>query len=231
MDYTDINRCIQILHENPKLFFQKENLADKLQCFDTIQKVGTPSTIYSLIEFLRSGNVLIQTKAAETILLLFGKLKSLNEYADTLKHLPIKTGDLDFYRVDFDERTYQLLLGIASLNSIGYVREKAVKELARLKNTNGLKFILLRLGDWVTAVRKVATEATFSFLEETYIDALLKQLPTIDWLLNVERVDLREIHNRIIQFILSQEFYEEFYNKIKRLDDKTRSSVLQSFFK
>jgi len=230
MDYTDINRCIQILHEKPRLFFQKEDLTDKLQCFDTIQKVGTPSTIYSLIEFLRSGNVLVQTKAAETVLSLFGKLKSLNEYAaDTLKQLPIKTGDLDFYRVDFDEKTYQQLLGIASLNSSGYVREKAVKELARLKRTDGLKFILLRLGDWVTAVRKAATEATFSFLEETYIDDLLKQLPTIDWLLNVERVNLREIHNRIIQFILSQEFSEDFYNKIKRLDDKTRLRFYKAF--
>jgi hypothetical protein len=88
MDYSDINSCIQILHEKPNWFFQKDNIADKLQCFDTIQKVGTPSTIYSLIQFLRSGNLLIQTKAAETILFLFGKLKSLNDYADTLKHLP-----------------------------------------------------------------------------------------------------------------------------------------------
>ena len=229
MDYTDLNRRLEILNEIPKWFFQKVNITDKLQCFDTIQKVGTPSSIYSLIEFLRSSNVLIQTKAAETILSLFGKLKSLNEYADTLKHLPIKTSDLDFYRVDFDEKTYLQLLDIASLNSSGYVREKAVKELSRLKKADGLKFILLRLGDWVAAVRKAATEATFSFLEETYIDELLKQLPTIDWLLNVERVDLREIHNRIIQFILSQEFSNEFYNKIKRLDDKTRLRFYKSF--
>ncbi|RZK09196.1 MAG: hypothetical protein EOO46_13700 [Flavobacterium sp.] len=229
MDYTDINRCIQILHEKPKLFFQKENIADKLQCFDTIQKVGTPSTIYSLIEFLRSGNVLMQTKAAETILFLFGKLKSLNDYTDTLKHLPIKTSDLDFYRVDLDEKTYVQLLGIATLNSSGYVREKAVKELARLKNADGLKFILLRLGDWVGVVRKAATEAIFSFLENTYIDDLLKQLPTIDWLLKVERVDLSEVHNRIIHFILNQEFSEEFFGKIKRLDGKTRLQFYKAF--
>lgn len=222
MDYTDLNHCIQILSERPKWFFQKDNIGDKLQCFDTIQKVGTPSTIYSLIQFLKSDNFLLQTKAAETILFLFGKLKSLNEYADTLKHLPIEKSDLDFYRVDFDEKTYLQLLGIASLNSSGYVREKAVKELARLKNADGLKFILLRLGDWVAAVRKAATNGTLSFLENCHIDDLLIQLPTIDWLLKVERVDLSEVHDRIIQFILNQNFSEELYNKIKRLDDKTR---------
>jgi HEAT repeat protein len=222
MDYTDIHSCIQILHEKPKWFFQKENIADKLQCFDTIQKVGTPSTIYSLIQFLRSDNLPIQTKAAETILFLFRKLKSLNEYADALKYLSIQKSDLDFYRVDFDEKTYLQLLGIASLNSSGYVREKAVKELARLKNADGLKFILLRLGDWVAPVRKAATDGTLAFLENSYINDLLKQLPTIDWLLKVERVDLSEIHDRIIQFVLGQNFSEEFFDKIKRLDDKSR---------
>lgn len=229
MDCTDINHCIQILSERPKWFFQKDNIADKVQCFETIQKVGTPSTIYSLIHFLRSDNLIIQTKAAETILVLFGKLKSLNEYADTLKHLSIEKSDLDFYRVDFDEKTYLQLLGIASLNSSGYVRENAVKELARIKNGDGLKFILLRLGDWVAAVRKAATEGTLSFLEITYIDDLLKQLPTIDWLLKVERVDLSELHDRVVQFILSQDFSEEFYNKIKRLDDKTRLRFYKAF--
>src|SRR5581483_6342449 len=164
MNYADLNHCIKILKEKPKWFFQKESIADKLQCFETIQKFGSPNTIYFLIEFLRSDSVLIQNKAAETILFLFGKLTSLNDYSGTLKHLHIEKNDLDFYRVDFDENTYVQLLGIASLNSSGYVREKAVKELSRLKKAAGLKFILLRLGDWVAEVRKVATEGILSFL-------------------------------------------------------------------
>ncbi len=229
MDYTNLDNCIQILHEKPKWFFQKENIADKLQCFDTIKTVGTATTIYSLVQFLRSDNILIQAKAAETILFLFGKLKSLNDYSDTLKHLSIVESDLNFYRVDFDEKTYLHLLGIASLNGNGYVREKAVKELARLKNATGLKFIILRLGDWVGAVRKVAKEAVLSFLENTYIDHLLQQLSTIDWLLKVERVDLSEVHDRIIKFIVSQNFSEDFYNKIKGLDDKTRFQFYKTF--
>jgi HEAT repeat protein len=222
MNSTDIHQCIQILHEKPKWFFRKENISDKLQCFDTIQNFGTPSAIYFLTRFLRNDNALIQTKAVETILFLFGKLKSLNDFSNALKHLHIGESDLDFYRIDFDEITYVQLLGIASLNGNGYVREKAVRELSRLKNTDGLRFILLRLGDWVVEVRKAATAGVLSFLESRYIDNWLKQLTAIDWLLKVERVDLREIHNQIIQFILSQDFSEEFYNKIKRLDEKSR---------
>ena len=229
MDYTDINDCIQLLNERKKWSFRKDDISEKLQCFDTIQKIGAPTTIYSLIGFLRNDNPLIRTKAAETILFLFGKLKSLNEYADALKHLPIVKNDLDYYRVDFEEKTYLQLLGIASLNSSGYVREKAVKELARLKNPDGLKFILLRLGDWVVEVREAAIEGISSFLENNYIEDLLKQLPTIDWLLKVERVDLSPVYNRIIQFILSQEFSEEFFIKIKNYDDKTRRRFYKAF--
>lgn len=225
----DIDKCIQILHEKPKWFFQKENIADKLQCFDKIQKAGTPNTIYSLINFLRNDNALLQAKAAETILYLFGKLKSLNDYSESLKYLDIEKSDLDFYKVDFDESTYVQLLGIASLNGSGYVREKAVEELARLKNTEGLKFILLRLGDWVSVVRSKAIAAILSFLEITYIDDLLKQLPTVEWLLKVKRIDLGDIHNQIIQFILAQEFSEEFYLKIKQLDDRTRFHFYKYF--
>jgi HEAT repeat protein len=229
MDYTDITHCLKILNEKPKWFFQKENIADKLQCFDTIQQLGTPNTIYSLIGFLRSENALIQARAAETILHLFTKLKSLNDYADALKHLPIEKSDLDFYRVDFDETTYIQLLGIASLNRNGYVREKAVKELSRLKNADGLKFILLRLGDWVEAVRKGANEAVSFFLEDAYIDAWLRQLSVIDWLLDVKRVDLREVHSRILQFIVNRDFSEDFSQRIERLDDKTRFRFYKSF--
>ena len=100
MDNTDIYRCFQILNEEPKLFFQKENIADKLQCFDTIQKVGTPGVIDSLMRF---------------------------------------------------------------------------------------------------------------------------------WLLKVERVNLNEVHDHIIQFILKQQFSEEFYIKINRLDDKTRLRFYKTY--
>jgi HEAT repeat protein len=229
MSDTDITICIKLLNERPKWFFQKENIAEKLQCFDTIQEHGTPHTIYFLINFLGSDNNLIQARAAETILYLFTKLKSLNEYTDALKHLPIEKSHLDFYRIDFDVKTYVQLLGIASLNGNGYVREKALKELSRLKNADGLKFILLRLGDWVEVVRKAAINAVSVFLEEAYINDWLKQLSMLDWLLEVGRVDLSEIHGRIIQFIVTRELSEDFCNTINRLDDKIRLRFYKSF--
>lgn len=222
MSYTDINYCLQILNGEPRWFFDKEKVAEKIQSLDAIQQIGTPHTIYYIVRFLKSNNSAIRQKCAETILHLFGKLDSWNSYMDCLKHLSINNTDLDLYKLYFDEKTYLQLLGIASLNSDGYVREKAVKELRALRDLNGFKFILLRLADWVLPVRIAAMEALESYLNIALIEDLLKQLPIIDWLLQVNRVDLTATHHRIIKFIINQEFSADFYNKIKHLNDKTR---------
>lgn len=231
MNPTDINRCIDIINRPPKSFFQSENIEEKLHCFETIQKVGTSSVIHFLIRFLKSSNTLIRGKSAETILHLFAKLKSQNHYSDSLKHLSIDKSDLNSYRRHFDEQTYLQLLGIASLNSSGFVREKAITEIVRLKNKKGIKFILFRLGDWVLPIRKVAHEAMNTFLESRYIDQLLKELPTIDSLLKIKRVDLTETHKWLIQFIVSQEHSIEFSGLLNHLDDKTRLAYYKHLFR
>jgi hypothetical protein len=222
MNYSDIHHCIETLQASPRWFFQKEKVSEKLQCLEMIQQFGAPYHIYSIIHLLKSDNILLQNKAAETVICLFKKMKSLNEYATNLKHLPIEREDLDAYRVDFDESIYLELLGIASFNKSGYIREKAVREIGRLKNIQGIRYILFRPGDWVEAVRKTATESLFIFLEEENINELIKLLPEIDWLLDVERVDLKPVHNRVIEFITNRELSGDFLQHINRLDDKIR---------
>jgi hypothetical protein len=229
MDYTGLNDCFEILNQKPNWFFHKENIAEKVRCLDMIQQVGSPNLIERLFKFLRSDTPMIQAKAAETILVLFKQLKSLHDYADALKYVPIEKTDLDLYRVNFDEKIYTQLLAVASLNSNGYVREKAVKELAELKRSEGFKFIILRLADWVYEVRNAANDAVWSYLDQANVDDLLNHLHTLDWLLTVKRVDLREVHKRIVQFVVNQEFTSDFYNKIQKLDDKIRFRFYKHF--
>lgn len=230
MSETQINNCIETLQKKPNLF-RKENIAEKLRCLDMIKDNGTPGIIWFLVSFLRSDNILIQTKAAETILALFGKLSSPNEFLSALKYLSITIADLDFYRVDFDEKTYGGLLAIASLNRNGYVREHAVKELGRLKTEHALKFVLVRFADWVPAVRKAASAALPSFLENAHVEELLRHLTITEWLLEVKRVDLSAVHDQIIGFLLNKSLSEGFYEKIKRLDERNRFIFYKAFVK
>ncbi len=222
MPHHTLHECLRILKEKPAWFIQKEDITKKLQCLDTIQQLGTTTTIYELYPFLQSNNVLIRTKTAETIAQLFGRLRSLNAYNDAPKHLPVKLRDIELFHAEFEEAIAVKLFSMASLNSSGYVREKAVVALGRLKNKAGLKFILLRLGDWVPAVRNAAITAMDGFLEHRYLDVWLQELPTIDWLLKVQRVDLSDIHHRINAFILAGVDEPGFYNRINALNDSSR---------
>ncbi len=67
--------------------------------------------------------------------------------------------------------------------------------------------------------------------ESSYTPHLVSLLPTINWLLEVKRVDLAELHSKIIQFILAQDFTKELLNKIKKLDDKARLQYYKIFLK
>lgn len=106
MDHTEINRCLEILNKRSFTLFKKADIADKLKALDTIKQIGTPVLLHLLIVFLKEGNALLQTRAAETVLHIFSKLRSLNEYWQAAKHLEIKEADIDNYRKDFDNEPY-----------------------------------------------------------------------------------------------------------------------------
>ncbi|THU38145.1 hypothetical protein FAM09_15795 [Niastella caeni] len=124
--------------------------------------------------------------------------------------------------------TYSQLLRIASVNKSGFVREKAVREIIKTRDIESLKFILFRLGDWVEPVRHTATGALRSFMKPEYISDFLNEISTIEWLLIVERVDLRVIQREIIEFMLSQEFSEDFFNQINILNNRARYWIFRN---
>jgi HEAT repeat protein len=229
MNSEEINKCIQLLHKKPKWFLQREDIDEKLRCFDLIGKYGIPSTIYHLTDFLKSENDFIRQKCAEIILLLFNRLKPGKGFNNSLKHLQIDKNDLSRYRTIFSENIYLQLVHIASLNGGGYTREFAVGEIIRLNKQESLKFLLFRIGDWVVPVREIATAGINYFLRIEIIDQFIRELPTIDALLQVKRVDLKPIHNRIIAFILGAEFTGEFQMRISRFDDKIRLRYFRHF--
>lgn len=231
MDYIEFNKCVEILRDKPKWFFQKDNLAQKLECLDNFKTAGTTSNISFLIEFLKDSNSTIQLKTAETIIHLYQQLKSQNELYDSLKYVNIEKADINYYKTVFEPDIYLNLLAIASMNKSGYVREKAIKELAASQNPNAIKFILLRLGDWVIAVRETAQKAIKTFFSADFIEAFLQHLALIDWLLQVQRTDLVNIHKVIIAFVFSNELTDDFYKKLKKFDDKTRLIYFRNYLK
>src|SRR6185312_3917797 len=66
----------------------------------------------------------------------------------------LKAGDLSVFRGA--EATAAAVIGAASFHASGHVREAAVRLLDEVETGAELRFLLIRLNDWVPAVRSAA---------------------------------------------------------------------------
>lgn len=65
----------------------------------------------------------------------------------------------DLRRLEGFRGAYASLMGYASLQPNGYVRQEAARRLRAITSGEEIRFLLLRLNDWVTAVRNEAEHA------------------------------------------------------------------------
>ena len=218
----DISNYIEILsNENQSWLFPKDNLAARLIALTKILEGGQPTTIHSLIPFLKDKNTEIQNATCNTIVGLFAKIGTKKGYYDTLKYCNISQSDIDFYEKNFSRAHFIKLLSIASLNSNGYVREKAVKKLSASAAEKAIQFIIYRLADWVQPVRQSALNGLENFRKPQFINALVDNLSIFKWLQKVERTDLSSVYNGILNFILTEN--SEYTSKnFSSFSDKTR---------
>ena len=218
----DIWNYIEILsNKKQNWLFPKDNVEERLIALTKILEGGQPTTIHSLIPFLKDKNKEIQNATCHTIIGLFAKIGTKKGYYDTLKHCDISKSDIDLHENTFAQEQFIQLLSIASLNSSGYVREKAVKKLSVSGDEKAIQFIIYRLADWVQAVRQSALNGIENFKKTQFIDAFVDNLSIFEWLQKVERTDLSSVYNGIINFILTEN-KEYVFKNFSSFSDKTR---------
>lgn len=213
---------IQILGQKKQgWFFKKDNVEERLVALTKILEFGYPSSIQNIIPFLKDDNKEIQQTTCNVIIELFKKIETKKGFYDTLKHCDISKSDIDFYSQNFSHQECLTLYSIATLNSSGYVREKAVKKLADTNNEKAIPFIVYRLADWVQAVRETALKGIENFKKPEFINALVDNLTIFEWLQKVERTDLSLVHSDIMNFVVvkNKQFVIENF---KSFSDRTR---------
>lgn len=194
---------IQILEQKKQgWLFKKDNVEEKLLALTKILEFGYPSSIQNLIPFLKDGNKEIQHTTCNVISRLFEKIETKNGYYDTLKHCAISKSDIDYYSRTFSNEECITLYSIATLNSNGYVREKAVGKLADTNSEKAIPFIVYRLADWVQVVRQTALKSIENFKKKEFINALVDNLSIFEWLQRVERTDLSSVHSDVMNFVV-----------------------------
>ena len=202
-------------------FLQKDDINEKLDALAKISEIGLPSTISSLVPFLKHNNAEIRVATCKTIITLFSRIKSKKEYYETLKYCDISESDIDVFEHWYAEDQYIPLLAIASLNGSGYVREKATKKLSVSTNPKAIPFLIYRLADWVMPVRQAALNGIYNFLKTQYLDTYINNLAVFEWLQQVERVDLSSVYHEIVRFIVDQN-RDYVFGKFKFYPDKAR---------
>lgn len=135
-----------------------------------------------------------------------------------VSNTPFTVRHIDFFVNNLDAETTFRLLVIASFNRNGYVREKAVKALGSIGNPDAIRFLLVRLADWVIKIRDSAEKAIRNYFKDEYIPVFVKELAFLQRLKLVERVDLTNQFNLISDFILTRDITPEFYATLKGSD-------------
>ncbi len=120
-----------------------------------------------------------------------------------LKHIDFKQETFE-YLMRFPVDIQESLLCLASMNQSGFIREKALKQLQSISEFN-FPFILQRTGDWVKQVRNKATNIIRSGITYKNTRVFIKNYKLVEWLLNVQRVDLKFLHSEISDMLFAQD--------------------------
>ncbi|MCB9231617.1 MAG: HEAT repeat domain-containing protein [Bacteroidia bacterium] len=174
----------------------------KLQALSIIAQNGNPGYIWHLIPFLKENP--IQQEVCDAIVVLFRKIKNKKDFYPFLKHCPLTKADLDHYFRYFQGEQFFTLLAIASLNGSGFVRERAVEMLSVSGDPKAIQFLIYRMADWVSSVRQAALLGLTNYRKPEFLGALVENLELLDWIQEVERVDLSRFYTAMMNFITRQ---------------------------
>jgi HEAT repeat protein len=194
--------------------------------FDSIHDFGQISSIF---EWIYNPDFEVATNCARTVHRLLTKettFKNKTLY-NSLKYISIKKTDIGKFD-RFDGQLKLSLLNVASMNSSGYVREEALNGLLTNSNQFTFPFILFRLGDWVPVIKSKAEKAIKEVIQREEPDFLIKNHRLIDWLLKIERSDLRHIHDDITQFIFSDKNIERIIKSLDKYSDGDRFFIFRN---
>ncbi len=145
-----LNELTACLHEK-RWFLTRSPAPDIL---NRIAHIGSPAALPWLLPLVHSDNENIRAAAERAVAVLLPKLRP--HQIVELECLIRESWAL-FHSADHSYRAEtEFGARLASLDSSGWNREKAITALIRVGDVEALPFMLLRLNDWVTQVRKAA---------------------------------------------------------------------------
>lgn len=191
---------------NPSRWLSWQRVSDKVAALRAIAQIGRPRDAGSVFHLTLLGNPVIAAEAAETVrqLMLKTRPAEWTQLYPSFQHVSVASHQMGRL-AGFGGDAAVYLLGVASLNGSGYVREAALSALGQIGAPQSLPFVLLRLADWVGPVRQRAHEALKLVLPVVTVREVVRHYHLVDRLVRAERVDLSHIWAEIADWLRAPE--------------------------
>ena len=212
----------QILIKERSLF-RGPSLTDKKEALQWLKEHAELDDLIYVYPILFKNNLELGLLAAEIVTNVMEKFtqKQWNTVYDSLKYLKIDKDTLSVL-LKYPEQLSIHLIGVATLNSNGYVREKALRILSGAMKPAVIPYVLLRLSDWVEPIRGIAYHVLRNTLTIHNIDAFIVNFYLIEKLKHICRVDLNKIREEIIYFLKDEAVVERIKQYLKHSNVKVR---------
>lgn len=195
---------------------------------DGIADQREPAAVCSVARCLFESSQQIRTRASRTIQHLLSRVSP-----DQLLHLSGVVGwswgwyiseawdklspkNVSTLLVDLNSQV--AVLGLLSFHRSGYVRQHAVRLLARETTGDELRYLLIRQNDWVSVVASEAQIAVNKRLVPNYLPHFVRCLPLVVHLLAFRRRDLTPVAHKVVEMLVQPQHDAMLAEVIKTSD-------------
>ncbi len=197
--------------------FWKSSSKHRIQVLASLSEAREAAAIPDIVPLLLDNNSGVACAAADAVSVLIKTLKPTDyPWLDELMRAGSsyrwpQTNVWSALKADGVHRLLSLgesstiALGIATFHRSGYVRQEALRRLASANNGVELPFLLLRLNDWVNAVRHTADLLVRERLISKYADAFVDNLALLRRLALTQRGRYSEIMQGIAWLLRSEQ--------------------------
>lgn len=119
------------------------------------------------------------------------------------------------------------LLGVATLNGDGYVRQAALECWVQAPHPRAAPFALLRLNDWVGPVRDAAERVIDRLIDAGHAEAFVRHHLLLDHLQRMHRGDVERIRGRILEHLRTATQRPMLLNRLGAADEAERRFIYE----
>ncbi|MCT4595430.1 MAG: hypothetical protein N4A57_14355 [Anaeromicrobium sp.] len=126
-------------------------------------------------------------------------------------HIQNRYKEVNMHRVDLIDRFGKegiYILAILTLHPDGHVREDSLRKLLEFEHGFKIKFVMIRVNDWVKPIRDFAKKELIKYIKDEYIKDIIECILIIERMNNWGRDDFLDIVFKLEELIINERNYK-----------------------